>query len=273
MCLLVMLAQTHPELPLVVGANRDELFERPAVPMVVLREDGPRVLGGRDEVAGGTWLAVNDAGVVAALTNRPTPGGRDLSKRSRGELPVALASHSSAAAAVEAFVADVRSADYNPAWLLVGDRDASFAIDLTGDGEPIVDALPPGVYLLENQPLGVASPKVDRVRHLLRGIEGLRGDALIGRLQAVLGDHHVPPGPPPVDEEGNEVPPQVRAACVHTERYGTRWSGVVTVPAGLDELPVVRYTDGPACEGEYADAGALWHRAGAARRDVEQRGR
>ena len=37
----------------------------------MLRGGGPRILGGRDEVAGGTWLAVNEHGVVAGLTNQP----------------------------------------------------------------------------------------------------------------------------------------------------------------------------------------------------------
>src|SRR4051812_22871049 len=48
-CLLIVLAQTNPDFPLVVGANRDELLDRPAIPMTVLRESGPRILGGRDE--------------------------------------------------------------------------------------------------------------------------------------------------------------------------------------------------------------------------------
>ncbi len=52
MCLLVVLSRTHPDFPLVVAANRDELFERPALPMTVLRDAGPRILGGVDELAG-----------------------------------------------------------------------------------------------------------------------------------------------------------------------------------------------------------------------------
>src|SRR5437763_11333553 len=118
MCLLVMLVQTHPDLPLVVAANRDELFDRPAVAMTILREAGPRILGGRDGLAGGTWLAVNERGVVGGLTNRPAT--KDPAKRSRGELPIALARHTSAAAAVDAFAGELRPSDYNPAWILVG---------------------------------------------------------------------------------------------------------------------------------------------------------
>src|SRR5882762_8250462 len=56
-CLLVVLSRVVPGLPLVVAANRDERFDRPATPMAILRAVGPRRLGGRDDKAGGTWLA------------------------------------------------------------------------------------------------------------------------------------------------------------------------------------------------------------------------
>ncbi len=259
MCLLVMLAQTHPDLPLVVAANRDELLERPAVAMTVLRDTSPRILGGRDELAGGTWLAVNDSGVVAGLTNRPTAGVRDPEKRSRGELPIALASHPSAAAAVAAFASDVRPSDYNPAWLLVGDRNDAFFIDVTGDDAPVIAPLPPGAHILENRTLGATSPKVQHVQQMLRAAEGLDGAALVARLQVILADHHVPEGPSAADEAGREdVPPEVKANCVHAEQYGTRWSGVVAVPSDPTALPALRYVDGPACGAGAADAAPLW---------------
>lgn len=258
MCLLIMLAQTHPRFPLVVGANRDEFLDRPAVPMTVLRETDPRVLGGRDELAGGTWLAVNEAGVVAALTNRPTPGGKDPTKRSRGELPVALASHHSASAAVEALIATHRPADYNAAWLLVGDREAAFAVDMSGDDPAVVEPLPPGVHILENRPYGSASPKTRHVRELVANADTLPRGQLVQRLQAVLGDHDVPSGAAAVDEVGIEAPAEVKAACVHTEKYGTRWSGVITVPTAVDDAPTLRYADGPPCRAPYQDAGSLW---------------
>jgi uncharacterized protein with NRDE domain len=91
MCLLVVVSRLDPAAPLVLGANRDERMDRPAVAATVLRPVGPRIIGGLDEETGGTWLALNEHGVVAGLTNRPSPDGRDPSKRSRGELPLALA--------------------------------------------------------------------------------------------------------------------------------------------------------------------------------------
>lgn len=68
MCLIVFSWTPDAPTPLVLLANRDEFFERPAEPMHWWR-DRTDVLGGRDLRGGGTWLGVNRSGRFAALTN------------------------------------------------------------------------------------------------------------------------------------------------------------------------------------------------------------
>ena len=70
MCLLVVLSRVIPGAPLVVAANRDEWLDRPSLAMTSLSE-APRIRGGRDQRAGGTWLATSESGLVAGLTNAP----------------------------------------------------------------------------------------------------------------------------------------------------------------------------------------------------------
>lgn len=251
----------RPEAPLVVAANRDERLDRPALPMSVLSTGPPRILGGRDELAGGTWLAVNEAGVVAGLTNRPLEGGRDPSKRSRGELPLALARHRSATAAVEAFAREIDPSEYNPAWMLVGDRTSAYSIDLSDQLSIRVEELPPGLHVLENSPPGAESPKVRHVRALLAGVEGLSPAELRHRLVGVLGDHEVPPVRPggvSSEDEDTSVAATVRADCVHGDGYGTRWSSLISVPADASALPSVSYADGPPCTTRFEAASAWW---------------
>ncbi len=258
MCLLVVVSRLDPGAPLVVGANRDERLDRPALAMTVLRPAGPRILGGRDEEAGGTWLAVNEHGVVAGLTNRPAPEGRDPAKRSRGELPVALARHRDAPSAVEEFVARFRPSRYNPAWLMVGDRTSLYALDMTGavEDRALVEALHPGVHILENNALHASSPKADHVRALLGDTIALEGEILLDRLRAVLGDHSIPVTAT-ATENGDEArgprPVETHAACVHTDTYGTRSSTIVTVPAASGRHPRVLVADGHPCTSAYAD--------------------
>jgi uncharacterized protein with NRDE domain len=246
MCLLVVLSRVVPGFPLIVGANRDERLERPAVPMDVLRPASPRTLGGRDGLAGGTWLAVNEHGVVAGLTNRPSPEGRDDSKRSRGELPLDLTAERTAIAGVDAFLATHRPQDYNPAWLLVGDRNSLLAVDFTGDSAAASE-LAPGIHVLENRAYGAPSAKIDLVTSIVGSIAGRGAEEVVDHLWAVLGDHQVPPDLP--DEEWDpERPAQIKAACVHTDiDYGTRWSAVISVSDDPERRPSFSYTDGPPC--------------------------
>lgn len=259
MCLLIVLSRVLPEMPLVVAGNRDERLDRPAKPMVVLRDEEPLTLGGRDLVGGGTWLAASEWGVVAGLTNRPLTAGADPKKRSRGELPVALTSHPSAAVAVAAFLDGYRPDDYNPAWLLVGDRHALFAIDMTGPATASISELPPGIHVLENRPLGEVSTKVEHVRALLAGVEAMTGGKMIERLGAVLADHQIPAAPADApDGDTSDERAALRAACVHTTEFGTRWSGIVTVSADPALPPAFLYTQGPPCQAPFLDATPFW---------------
>ncbi|HEY6427886.1 MAG TPA: NRDE family protein [Acidimicrobiales bacterium] len=246
MCLLVVAFQLVPDAPLIVGANRDEVLERPSTALTVLHPGPPRVLGGRDELSGGTWLAVNERGVFAGLTNQPLGEAKDPSKRSRGELPVALARHETATAAVRAFLSRFRPEDYNGSWLLVGDRSSLFFIDFTGLVEPAAVALPPGLHVLENKPLGDPSPKVDLVVDAVGTPAG--GEEVLAAFRAVLGDHRIPEG----DERANS------ANCVHLDGFGTRSSCLVRVGSEPATVPELWVAEGPPCTAPLEDAGALW---------------
>jgi uncharacterized protein with NRDE domain len=257
MCLLVVASRVVADEPLIVGANRDEVLERPSTAVTVLEEGPPRVLGGRDELAWGTWLAVNEHGVCAGLTNQPLGDAKDLSKRSRGELPLRLARHDNARDAVDALLADCDPSDYNGCWLLVGDRTSLFFVDFTGTGRGGAVALPPGIHVLENRALGEASPKVDLVREALEVPS--EGDEMASAFRAVLADHRNPEG----DERPNA------ANCVHLETFGTRSSCIVRVPSGHG-APGVWVADGPPCTTGYEDAGELWVRPAASRDESAQ---
>jgi uncharacterized protein with NRDE domain len=256
MCLLVVLSQMDSDAPLVVAANRDERLDRPAVAATVLVPSGPRILGGRDALAGGTWLAVNEHGLVAGLTNRPSPTGRDPSKRSRGELPLALAGHQDAKGAVEEFVGRVQPDDYNPAWLLVGDRRSLYYLQMGDSDTPEVELLPPGLYVLANGPLRESSAKTDHVRDRVERIADLAHAERLCLLQSVLSDHSVPPGARMSPPRKSDRPVELAAACVHTEGYGTRSAALVSVPA--EGLPRMWVADGPPCRAPFVNVDELW---------------
>lgn len=254
MCLLAVLSHTVPGTPLMVAANRDELLTRPSISMSVLQTSGPRILGGRDTVANGTWLAVNEHGLVAGLTNLPNPTGRDAAKKSRGELPLLAAAHSSAEAAARTLGKELRAEQYNPCWLLIADRTGVFYLDVTGFGPPGFVALGRGAWILENRPILSDSSKADAVRLSLSRAGGLDGDDWAAGLHEAIRSHEIP-------ERAKRTPASVRpleteAPCVHAGPYGTRSSLLARV--NDEGLPEVRFTDGPPCTAPLTDASALW---------------
>ncbi|HET9449163.1 MAG TPA: NRDE family protein, partial [Steroidobacteraceae bacterium] len=68
MCLLVLAWKHHPRYRLILAGNRDEFHERPAAPLSWWQDD-PRILGGRDLKASGTWLGVARSGRFGVVTN------------------------------------------------------------------------------------------------------------------------------------------------------------------------------------------------------------
>jgi uncharacterized protein with NRDE domain len=251
-CLLVVAFQLFEDAPLLIGANRDEFLNRPAVSMTVLHPEAPRVLGGQDKQSGGTWLAINEWGVFAGLTNQPRESGRDDSRRTRGELPLALTAHADAGSSVDEFVTHYHSSDYNGCWLLVGDRDSLFFLDFTGLVEPKPEPLPPGLHVLENRPLGVSSPKTARIRAALADLNNAK--AVLTGFRRVLTDHAE------AEPEGPQGPqgPRSSANCVHLDGYGTRSSCIVECEADVTTSPHMWVADGPPCTEPFVNVTAWW---------------
>jgi uncharacterized protein with NRDE domain len=244
-CLLVVLSRVIPGVPLVVAANRDEWLDRPALAMTSLAE-APGIRGGRDLRAGGTWLATSESGLVAGLTNAPMSVPPIVPKRSRGELPLLLARFPGALEAALALQSSIRSEEFNPCWMLCGDRDALVYLDLSTSGRPDVERLEPGIHILENRPLG-PSPKTDFVRALL-GQPPCELDALTRRLKSLLASHEIPPA---AVTRGDGRLPETAAACVHAGPYGTRSAQIVIVPDR--GAPHISFTTGPSCENPWQD--------------------
>ncbi len=83
-CLIAIAARPDAKIPLILAANRDEDYDRPTL-RAAFWGDAPDILGGRDALQLGSWLAITRSGRFAAVTNL-RGSHRDPRKRSRGEL-------------------------------------------------------------------------------------------------------------------------------------------------------------------------------------------
>ena len=155
MCTILFHFEPAAAYPLILAGNRDEMGDRPALGPDYHWPDRAETFGGLDETAGGTWMAVNAAGVFATLLNAKQSLGPADGKRSRGELPLDALDFEAAADAAEALM-ELDGEAYRPFNLLIADPDAAFL--LQNDGEQLSQTqVGPGRYLLSHSNLNDAT--------------------------------------------------------------------------------------------------------------------
>lgn len=160
MCTLVILHRPGHPWPLLLGANRDELRDRPSAPPGRHWPDRPDVVAGLDRLGGGSWLGLNDQGLVAAVMNRTGTLGPEPGKRSRGELVLEALDHAEADQAAEA-LADLNPAAYRPFNLVVADPGAVYWLTHRGDGPIRRLRVPSGLHMLTSGDLDdLSQPRI-----------------------------------------------------------------------------------------------------------------
>lgn len=147
MCTFVMLRRPNHPWPVLLAANRDEMNTRAALPPARHWPDRPDVVAGLDQTGGGSWLGINEHGLVAAILNRDGTLGAQPGTRSRGELVLEALDHAEASAAASA-LADLNPDAYRPFNLVIADPQEAYWIRHGGDGVLQVQPIPPGLHML-----------------------------------------------------------------------------------------------------------------------------
>ena len=244
-CTVILGWQLWPEAPVFVAANRDELLARPSDPPMLLTDDPPR-WGGRDRVAGGTWLAVDPGGGrVAAVTNRH-PGGRpparDATRSSRGDLPLEMLQADDTQA--WALASELDASRYNPVNVLYASPTAAWSVSLDDEIGRRETLLGPGVHVLTEQ--DVDDPTDAKTQAIVAAARAAASGAasagdLLDAWRQILKGHEAASGGTP--------------ACIHGDLHGTVSSATVVVTASDDEdgRHDVRYhhAEGPPCTTPY----------------------
>ena len=245
-CTLAIYFQTSADFPVLVAANRDEFYSRPATSPAALATD-PWIVAGEDRVAHGTWLGVNARGVVAGLLNRRTGQPIDPRRRSRGLLCLETLHEASVDAATTRVCAD-SGRRYNPFNLLIASRHAACVVGNVS-GTMLRTALTPGLHVLTNLEVDdFECPRIAKSYGLFEACTSLLTrrtfDEFLNRLREILSDHSTP-----LDPRSNGPPNNL---CVHTPQYGTRSSSVLAYAASADRFRMW-HADGPPCQTAYTE--------------------
>ncbi|MEK9672506.1 MAG: NRDE family protein [Rhodospirillaceae bacterium] len=167
MCTLVILRRPGHDWPTIIAANRDEMVTRAWKAPGRHWPDRAHVTAGIDELAGGTWLGINDHRVAAGILNRTGSLGPQDGKRSRGELPLEALDHAEAAVAAEA-LSHLDGSAYRSFNLIVADATDAYWISSDG-GKPHVRVkpVPDGVSLITSRDLNdLGAERIGKYRPL-----------------------------------------------------------------------------------------------------------
>ncbi len=180
MCTVIISSRDTGNIPLLVGANRDERVSRPSSHFE-LREKN-RALYPLD-VGGGTWIGVNNSGLFVAITNidndKHIPG-----RESRGML-VKMALRAQSLREVSEWADLLVPKRYNGFRLIVADMLS--CVIWMGDGLSDVvtrTVLPPGLHVISG--FGVDTWDVPRCSTIKKA---LSGDFGLQEMQQILSHH------------------------------------------------------------------------------------
>jgi uncharacterized protein with NRDE domain len=240
MCLILIALDAHPDYSLIVAANRDEFYDRPSA-VAAFWADRPRILGGRDLKAGGTWLGLDRSGRFAAVTNYRQGQREPAAVRSRGLLVSDyLATEIGARAHLERVERD--GALYNGFNLIAGDGRQLFYFS---NREGRARGLSPAIYGLSNHLLDTAWPKVTSSKNALQALLTGDGAELVPSLFALLADRRQTADQAlPRTGVGLAWERLLSSAFIVSNEYGTRSSTVVLVGRD-DDVVFIERSFGP----------------------------
>ncbi len=242
MCTVVFLRRPGDDWPLLLAANRDEMDNRPWKAPARHWPTRPEVVAGLDELAGGSWLGLNDFGVVAGILNRRGTLGPAPGARSRGELVLEALDHADAVAAA-AMLAYLDPRAWRAFNLFVADNRDAFWIKSLGPEGPVrveVTPIPDGLSMLTAFDLDDATdPRMRRYLPLFR--KAPVPDPEAGDWQ---GWETLLRG----RESAEASLPQGAMCFALANGFGTRSSSLLALPApggGPSSRPIWRFAAGP----------------------------
>lgn len=239
MCVMAILYKTAARTPVLVAANREELFDRPTqVPKI--QSGTPRVVCGIDRKAGGTWLGVNQHGLFAAVTNR-RKALVPAEPRSRGLLCRDLLQLRSAQQAAEHAAAELTAGAYAGANYICA--DAQYAAVVYGGNSIQVVELTPGLHVITNGDLNDPHDQRQEFIHRMLTLHTL--DSAVTFLAVASRAFSRKP-----DVAGR------RGVVLTGGTVGTVSSTLLSLPEKIQQA-VFQYAPGPPSDCSYDDLSAL----------------
>jgi uncharacterized protein with NRDE domain len=238
MCIFSVIYCVVPDCPVFVLTNRDESTARPSLaPHASTLENHMRWFGGSDAQAGGTWLGVNEHGLLAAITNRKKEQ-LPANPRSRGLLCREALGHKTPEAAADWVLGTLRQHDYAGFNLILVSSTEAWLIEAVDS--TTATRLHPGVHSVSNGPFHASDDaRVNLAQSLVKQMVDADPDwrSYLARAKQICGVHATGDAP---------------GMCLDGEQWGTVGSTIVALPTNRVDAQY-HYAPGPPCRTPYTD--------------------
>ncbi len=224
MCLLLISFLNHPKYKLIIAANRDEFYKRPAT-SAHFWDMNPNLLAGKDIEAGGTWLGITTSGKFSAITNYRDLRNIKQNAPTRGKLVTDYLLNNNS---TSEFAKDLKEKSdlYNGYNLIFGNLNG---LNYFSNQTKILYELKPGIYGLSNHLLDTPWYKVEKSKELFSKIL-TKKNLISDDFFEILSDKTLSPDDLLPDTGLEKKSEQaISAIFVSTSEYGTRSSTVILV--------------------------------------------
>jgi len=224
MCLLLISYKNHPKYKLIIAANRDEFYQRPALPAHFWEQE-KELLAGKDMEAGGTWLGLTAHGKFSAITNYRDMKNIKPKAPTRGKLVTDFLLNNISPPDYGDLLKE-NAGLYNGYNLIFGDEEN---LNYFSNQTKALVELVPGIYGLSNHLLDSPWYKVEKSKKSFS--EALNRENISDEiLFEILSDTSTPPDDL-LPETGLklEIERAVSPIFVATPSYGTRSSTVILI--------------------------------------------
>ncbi len=238
MCVLAIQYRAARDAPILVAQNREEFFDRPTQAPKI-QSGKPRVICGIDRKAGGTWMGVNQHGLVVCASNRPK-AFLPPEPRSRGLLCRELLDFSNAKDAADHAAKELATGKYAGANYVCVDAKRG-AVVYGGNTVEIIE-LTRGLHVLTNGDLD--DPRDERQELVRRQLTLQKLDSAVAFLAVA-------------SRTFSRATDGGRRGIVFTGGdYGTVSSTLLALPKKTQNS-ILQYAPGPPSETPYDDLSAL----------------
>ena len=151
MCTLIISKNSNKHWPIMIASTRDEEISRSFLAPARHWKDYPQIFAGYDKKKRGSWLGINDKGLLVAILNR-TNNKEKIIKTSRGQIVIEALKQKNSIEALK-IIENIDAYKWKPFNAIVADYNNAYWIKNGSKNRLQISIIPDGVSMIDSNNL------------------------------------------------------------------------------------------------------------------------